>query len=118
MQEAGNERACRAVAFLAVVLCLLAAACQSKTVPETHRYKLEGKVVSIDRQAHRVILDHKAIPGYMAAMVMGYELEDEHALDSLKPGDQISADLLVGQRHARLENIVVVKKSGAPAPQP
>jgi protein SCO1 len=77
------------------------------------RYHLEGTVVSLDRQQKRVIVDGKDIPGFMAAMTMPYPVADEQSLDRVKPGDQITADVVAANSDIHLDNVVVVKKSNS-----
>ena len=67
---------------------------QPATESAPKRYHLEGTVVSIDRQQKRVIVDGKDIPGFMAAMTMTYPVADDQTLDRVKPGDQITADIV------------------------
>jgi protein SCO1/2 len=74
---------------------------------------MEGTVVSIDRGQQRIVVDHKEIKGFMAAMAMPYPVADPKLLDVANPGDQITADVVVTDRSAHLENIVVVKKGEA-----
>ena len=76
---------------------------------EVKRYHLEGTVVSIDRQQKRVIVDGKDIPGFMAAMTMPYPVVDDQTLDRVKPGDQITADIVAAGNDTHLDNVVVVK---------
>lgn len=86
---------------------------QAPAQPATKTYHLEGAVVSIDRQQKRVVVDGKDIPGFMAAMTMPYPVVDDQNLDRLKPGDQITADVVATSSDVHLDNIVVVKKSDA-----
>jgi len=86
---------------------------QPATESAPKRYHLEGAVVSIDRQQKRVVVDGKDIPGFMAAMTMPYPVVDDQTLDRLKPGDQITADVVATSSDVHLDNIVVVKKSDA-----
>jgi protein SCO1/2 len=71
------------------------------------RYDLKGKVVSIDRSARRVTLDHEAIPGLMGAMTMAYPVKDAHALDTLAAGDEVTAKLVSSDGTYWLEDISV-----------
>ncbi len=80
------------------------------------RYKLEGKVISIDHSQQRLVVDHKEIPGFMAAMAMPYPVADSKVLDSVQPGDQITADVVVKDNSVRLDNVVVTGKGEAPQP--
>jgi Cu/Ag efflux protein CusF len=79
----------------------------------TKTYHLEGTVVSIERQQKRIVVDHKEIPGFMGAMTMAYPVIDEQTLDRVKPGDQITADVVATSSDIHLANVVVVKKSDA-----
>jgi protein SCO1/2 len=89
------------------------AASSAPAAAEAKRYHLEGTVVSIDRQQKRVIVDGKDIPGFMAAMTMPYPVVDNQTLNRVKPGDQITADVVVAGSDAHLDNVVVVKNSNA-----
>jgi Cu/Ag efflux protein CusF len=67
-------------------------------------------VLSVDAQRHRAVIDHKAIPGLMAAMTMAYPVRDARALQQLVPGQQITADVVVTADSLWLEHIVVLAK--------
>jgi protein SCO1/2 len=77
-------------------------------------YHLRGKVVSTDAAHGIVVLDHEAIPGFMGAMTMPYQLKDPSILSELHPGDVITADVLVSkssQETVLLDHIVVVAQA-------
>ena len=71
------------------------------------QFHLKGKVVSIDDRAKMVNVDSKAIPGFMDAMTMPYRVKPDSELDKLHPGDDVTADLLVEDDGAWLQNITV-----------
>lgn len=74
-------------------------------------YHLRGKVVSTDVPHGIVVLNHEAIPGFMDAMTMPYQLKDPSIASDLHPGDIITADVLVSksaQETVQLDHIVVV----------
>jgi Cu/Ag efflux protein CusF len=75
------------------------------------RYKLSGRVVSIEAPKQQVTVDAGDIPGFMAAMTMGYSVKDPSVLAPLSAEDQITADVVVNGRDVYLENIVVTKKA-------
>ena len=90
-----------------------AAAAQSQ--PATaQRYDLKGKVVAVDKAGKKLTVDHEAIVGFMSAMTMPYPVKDEHLLDNLSPGDQVTAKVVSSGGEIWLENIVTVK-ADAPA---
>ena len=76
------------------------------------RYHLKGKVVSIDKQGKMANIDSEAIPDFMSAMTMPYNVKPESELEKLKPGDAITADVVVQDESAWLENVAVT----APTP--
>jgi len=80
------------------------------------RYKLTGRVVSIDKSSHVINVDGDEIPGFMAAMTMPYQVKDAGVLEKLAPGDQIKAEIVMGDDGAYLENIATIGK--APSPKP
>jgi protein SCO1 len=81
------------------------------------RYKLTGRIVSIDKPAHSINVDGDEIPGFMAAMTMPYQVRDAGVLEKLSPGDQIKAEIVMGDDGAYLENIVPVEKASSPKPK-
>jgi len=79
------------------------------------RYRLAGTIVSIDKEQRHLIVNAGDIPGFMAAMTMPYPVADPETLNRVGVGDQITADVVVGDGEAKLENVVVVKKgTGTP----
>jgi protein SCO1/2 len=106
-----------ACSFLAFVVL---AGCHSGQNPVTNAgagvtvYHLRGKVVSTDPAHGIVTLDHEAIPGFMDAMTMPYQLKDPSVLSELHPGDVITADVLVSkgsEETVLLDHIVVVAQA-------
>jgi len=79
----------------------------SASPAHSKKFSLKGKVVSIDDRAKMVNVDSEAIPGFMDAMTMPYKVKPDSELNQLHPGDAISADLLVEDDGAWLENITV-----------
>jgi len=74
-------------------------------------YHLRGKVVSTDPASGIVVLDHDAIPGFMDAMTMPYQLKNPAQIGALHPGDTITADVLVSKGSANtvlLDDIDVI----------
>jgi len=100
------------VAAAALVAAL--AACQGEKPLPQQRFDIKGKVVAVNKDAGTVTLAHDAIPGYMAAMTMDYALKDQWAFGVLKPGQTVTATLVVANDKAWLEGMVV---SETPRPE-
>ena len=74
-------------------------------------YHLRGKIVSTDVAHGIIVVDHEAIPGFMDAMTMPYQLKDPTIASDLHPGDTITADVLVSKSSEEtvvLDHIVVI----------
>jgi len=77
-------------------------------------YKLRGKVISVDAAHGIIVVDHEAIPGFMDAMTMPYQLKDPGIAGELHPGDTITADVLVSKSSPDtvvLDHIVVIAQA-------
>ncbi len=130
-----DSRTLRAPSVLTTIaiLCLGFAACSSDApkpaetpaaapaaAPATgqtaQRYDLQGKVVAMDKPGKKLTVDGGDIPGFMSAMTMPYPVKDEHLLDNLSVGDQISAKVVSSGGDFWLENIAPVKVDKPDAP--
>lgn len=88
-------------------------ASQQVATTQAKRYHLKGKVVSVDKLAKMANIDSEAVPGFMDAMTMPYTVKPEGELDRLKPGDAVTADIVVQDENAWLENVTVVSHAAA-----
>jgi Cu/Ag efflux protein CusF len=102
------------ILLLLGMFVMSSAGCQ--TTPVKH-YAIQAEVISVDVPKKMVTVKHGEIPGLMPAMTMNYLVADEKQIEPLKPGDKISADLVVGENVGHLEKIVLVEKA-VPAPPP
>ena len=85
----------------------------TQTSGDLKTFPVRGKVVSVDAAKGSIVLDHEAIPGFMDAMTMPYDLKDKSVASELHPGDRITATLLVrktsdGWEDPKLDQIVVI----------
>jgi protein SCO1 len=116
-----DRRSIRAsLLILIAAIALIPAACSKKPdappAAAAKRYHLVGKIVSIDHDQASIMVDGQEIVGFMAAMTMPYSVRDTKLLAPLVPGDEITADVVVDESGAYLENIVVTKKSDGKGP--
>ena len=81
-----------------------------RSAPE-RRYSLQAEVISVDVPKGLLIVKHGEIPGLMPAMTMQYAVAEPKQIETLQPGDKISADLVVSESKGRLEKIVLVNKA-------
>jgi len=78
--------------------------------PARH-YALHGKIMSVDKLGHELIIDHDAIPGFMEAMTMPYSVSDDAMLTQVSPGDEIEADLKVQGEQIAIDKLDVTAKA-------
>ena len=77
-----------------VLAVMLATGCTNSPANKGEKvYDVKGKVVSIDAEKKKVTLDHEAIPGFMAAMTMPFDIENAKLLEGLKAGDLVHGKL-------------------------
>jgi len=93
--------------IVALICAGSAAGCQS--APEKH-YPIQGEVISVDAGKHLITVKHGDIPGLMPAMTMTYQVAEPKQIQTLQPGDKITADLVVSETKGRLEKVVMVSK--------
>lgn len=98
----------RSLLLMFAMICMgIAAGCQS--APEKH-YSIQGEVISADPAKKLLTVKHGDIPGLMPAMTMTYQVAEPKQMQTLQPGDKITADLVVSENKGRLEKIAVVSK--------
>lgn len=75
-------------------LVALVIGCRQATGPSKAKaYPIRGKVVSLDKNASEVTLDHEDIPGLMKAMEMSFKVKDPNLLVGVAAGDAVSGSL-------------------------
>jgi len=94
------------------MLLLATVACSPKP---SRQYDLQGKVISVDRAAHTLTIEHQDIPGLMKGMTMPFRVKEDWVLDAAHPGDNVSATLVISGDSSHLENVVLTQ-TGNPAP--
>jgi protein SCO1/2 len=96
--------------FFATALLSITISCRSQE-SAGKRYELSGKVVAVDGQARRVTVAHDDIEGFMDGMTMPFTVKDTWALETLAPGDEIQATLVVTDEASWLEEVVISRKT-------
>jgi len=102
------------IAITTLLLSALLAGCSTQQPkPEARRFEVIGSVVSVDKAAKTVVLNHRAIQGYMSAMTMGFTVKDDWVLGVAKTGDKMQATLVVEGGKSWLEEVVLTEKPKA-----
>jgi protein SCO1/2 len=86
-------------------LLALAVACACTSSPAATRYPLTGQILGVQLDTGQVLLKHEAVPGYMDAMAMPFQVADRTTIRDRRPGDLIDATLVVDGERSRLEDV-------------
>ena len=93
----------RWVSVAVIVVALLTGSC--RRAPEPRQYEVRGQILGVDRDRREVLVDHEDIKGFMPAMTMPYKVNDPALLDGKKPGDLVTATLVVEEVEAYLSSL-------------
>jgi protein SCO1/2 len=91
----------------AVVSVLLLLSVQSSVVAQ--EYPVTGMVLTVDRSRNTFAASIQAIPGFMQAMAMPFEVRQKRDLDGLTPGAIVEFVLVVKGTSSHAERIRVVR---------
>ncbi|HXW17585.1 MAG TPA: copper-binding protein [Candidatus Acidoferrales bacterium] len=124
IRKAINGRSVAGLCIAAILACFLPSSCkkaQEPAAPPTteptqsdaptgpQKYSLKGTVLAVDPTSKSANIDSEAIPGFMDAMAMNYNVHSDADLAKLKPKEKITADLIVTPNGgAYIENVNVV----------
>ena len=99
-----HRRGCAAGAVLAALLTL-----SIRDVAAERVFAVRGMVISVNRQARAFTASIDAIPGYMRAMTMPFDVRSAADLDDLTPGAIVEFTLVVGAHSSHAENVRVIR---------
>src|SRR4030095_15159502 len=91
----------------------LGISCGPRRSANEKRYPLKGKVVAVDKTERTATIQHEDIPGYMPGMTMPFKIKNDADLQLMKPGDEVTATLVVDDLAAWLE-ITSIAEGGSP----
>jgi protein SCO1/2 len=99
-----------------LAIALIAAGCNRQTAQQNvgvvKHYQMRGRVVEVDPTEKSVTISHDAIPGFMGAMTMPYQVKDPNVLSELHPGDRINATLVdEDERKFYLDEFVITAQA-------
>jgi protein SCO1/2 len=89
-----------------VLACAVAAACSRRET--TTEYELRGQVQAVDASRSEVTIKHEDIKNFMPGMTMPFKVRDASLLERQKPGDLVTATLVVGDVNAYLSSITTI----------
>ena len=73
------------------------------------QYPVTGMVLTVDRARNTFTASIEAIPGYMVAMTMPFEVRQPKDLDGLAPGAVVAFTLIVDKKSSHVDRIRIVR---------
>lgn len=98
----------------APALLVLAMGCAAPASPPAARHEVRGQLLAVQLDTRQVLLKHEAIPGVMDAMTMPFTVADRRALRDRRPGDLVTATLVVEPERSYLEALTGVGTAPLP----
>ncbi len=83
----------------------LTAGCAGSPGPAASRYPLHGQLLAVQLDTGELLVKHDAVPGYMDAMTMPFRVADRTAIRDRRPGDVITATLVIEGDVSYLEGV-------------
>jgi protein SCO1/2 len=99
--------------YALLLLLLLAAACGTPPA-DAARYPIRGQLLAVQLDTGQVLLKHEAVPGYMEGMTMPFAVRDRASVLERRPGDLVTATLVVEADRSYLEDLVLTGKAPLP----
>jgi protein SCO1/2 len=93
----------RARIAFSIAATLAAGACRPS--PEPRSFTLQGQVLAVPDDRRQATIRHEEVTGLMAGMTMTFTPKDPALLAGIKPGDLITATLVVEEQGAHLSAI-------------
>ncbi|MGE5815995.1 MAG: SCO family protein [Acidobacteriota bacterium] len=75
--------------------------------PRPREYPLRGQILAVNRETKQLTIRHEDIAGYMPGMVMSFRVADPADVERRKPGELISATLVVRDLDSEVKDIIV-----------
>lgn len=105
-------------AFITVVLLVMAAGAACSREPAAREYPLQGQILKIEASGTQASIKHEEIVGFMQAMTMDYKVREAKQYEGLKPGDLITATLVVESSDGYLKDLKKVGEAPLPGSAP
>ena len=88
----------------------------------TRQFELQGQILAVRPERHEVVIKHQDIKGFMQGMTMPFTVKDDALMAGKKPGDLVTATLVVGETQAYLSTLTTTGHAelaeAAPSPAP
>ncbi len=105
----------RRLVTTALLLVALASCAPAPAPVKATHYPIEGQLLGVQLDTGQVLLKHGEVVGYMGAMTMPFPVEDRASLRERRPGDLVTATLVVEPSRYYLADLQFLGKGPLPA---
>ncbi len=105
----------RRLALTTLIVTALASCAPAAPPPKADRYPIAGQLLGVQLDTGQVVLKHGDVVGYMKAMTMPFPVEDRASIRERRPGDLITATLVVEPTRYYLEGVQMAGTAPLPA---
>lgn len=98
------------------ILFFLAWAIACSRPPGPKQYELHGQILGVQPERNEVLIKHQDIEGFMPGMTMPFKVRDAALLAGKKPGDLVTATLVVEEVNAYLSSITTTGHAALETP--
>jgi protein SCO1/2 len=107
----------RALIAVSIVVSGALGACRQADAP-VRRFALVGQVVAVAPERSEITIKHEDIQNFMPGMTMPFKVQDPALLKDRRPGDLVTAMLVVGETEAYLSAITKTGSASVADPPP
>jgi protein SCO1 len=100
--------------FVSLCLAAAVAACDKQSGPVSaneQTFTVKGVVKELEPDGKTAVIRHEAIPNYMAAMTMPFEVNDPNLLRGIQAGDEVQFHLVVTPRTAWIDSLTRLRSN-------
>jgi protein SCO1/2 len=72
---------------------------------ETTNYVVRGVVKGVKQDEHQLLIAHEAIPNFMEAMTMRFNIKEDEILNGVAPGDKVTFQLHITDAESWIDHI-------------
>jgi protein SCO1 len=107
---------------LLFVASIVLSGCGPPPDANTRQFELHGQILAVRPERHEVVIKHQDIKGFMPGMTMPFSVKDDALITGKKPGDLVTATLVIGETQAYLSTLTTTGHAelseAAPPPTP
>jgi protein SCO1/2 len=102
--------------FLTLLILAAVAGCgrPAPAPPPADRYPISGQLLGVQLDTGQVVLKHGKVEGYMDAMTMPFSVADRAEVLARRPGDLVTATLVVEPTRVYLEHLTATGTASLP----